>query len=106
MIRPVAEYGSPVYHSLLTDEQDERLERLQDHALKCIFGTEHSARKLRGMAGIDTLRSRREELMAKFARKCAADPVFDHWFPLREYRSGTRVKNREIYLEKRQEQRE
>ena len=56
VIRPVAEYGCVVFHSSLTDEQDERLERLQDHALKCIFGPEQSARKLRGLAGIETLR--------------------------------------------------
>ena len=100
MIRPVVEYGSPVYHSSLTDEQDERIERLQDHALKCIFGTESSARTLQGLAEIETLRSRREELTAKFARKCAADPAFDHWFPLKEHRSSARIKSKEIYLEK------
>ena len=60
VIRPVAEYGCVVFHSSLTDDQDERLERLQDHALKSIFGPELSARRLRGLAGVETLRERRE----------------------------------------------
>lgn len=99
MIRPLAEYGCPAYHSSLTDEQDERLERLQDHALKCIFGPEKSARKLRGLAGLTTLRERREELVLKFATKCANDPAFDHWFPRRVTGRNTRNKNTETYLE-------
>ena len=49
MIRPVADYAAVVYHSSLTDAQDEELDRLQNHALKCIFGP-HSGRKLREMA--------------------------------------------------------
>ena len=96
MIRPVAEYACSVYHSILTDDQDERLERLQDHALKCIFGPELSARRLRGLAGISTMRERREQLVGKFAHKCANDPAFDHWFPRR---TGRATRNKEVYLE-------
>ena len=99
MIRPLAEYGCPAYHSSLTDEQDERLERLQDHALKCIFGPEKSARKLRGLAGITTLRQRREDLVLKFATKCANDPAFEHWFPKRITGRATRNQNAEVFLE-------
>ena len=57
IIRPVAGYGAVVYHSSLTDEQDEALNRLQNHALKCIFGP-FPGRKLRELAGLTTLRSR------------------------------------------------
>ena len=99
MIRPIAEYSCPAFHSTLTDEQDERLERLQDHALKTIFGVGKSARTLRGEARITTLRERREELVSKFAHKCANDPAFDHWFPKRETTRNTRNKNTETYLE-------
>ena len=66
MIRPVAEYGCVAYHSSITDKQDEELERLQSHALKCIYGTDQSARQLRERANIQTLRVRREELCDKF----------------------------------------
>ena len=96
MLRPIVEYGCPVYHSSLTDEQDERLERLQDHALKCIFGPEKSARTLRGMAEIGTLRDRREEIVKIFALKCSNDLAFDHWFPRREAVRNTRNKNSKL----------
>ena len=97
MIRPIAEYACSAYHSSLTDEQDERLERLQDHALKCIFGPGKSARKLRGLSGLPTLRVRREEIVKKFATKCANDPVFEHWFPRKS--TGRVTRNKETYLE-------
>ena len=99
MLRPVVEYGCPVYHLSLTDDQDERIERLQDHALKCIFGPELSARRLRGLAGLTTLRERREEIVKKFAIKSSNDPALAHWFPLREATRTTR--NTDIYLEER-----
>ena len=37
-IRPVHNYMCEVYHAMLTDEQDERIERMQSQALKSIFG--------------------------------------------------------------------
>ena len=100
MIRPVAEYCCAVYHSSLTDEQDERLERLQSHALKAIYGPGLSARKLREKSGLDTLRARREQYCDKFASKCASNPRFVDWFPLKENRTSSRLaKNKETYLE-------
>ena len=38
IIRPALEYGAAVYHSSLTDEQDEALEKLQVQAF-CQAGT-------------------------------------------------------------------
>ena len=97
MIRPIAEYACTVYHSSLTDDQDERLECLQDHALKCIFGPGKSARKMRGLSGLTTLRERREEIVRKFAIKCSSDPAFEHWFPRRN--TGRVTRSKETYLE-------
>ena len=37
IVRPVADYMSVVYHSMLTDLQDEKIKRLQAQALKFIF---------------------------------------------------------------------
>ena len=59
------------YHSMLTDPQDEAIERLQSLALKCIFGPRIFARKMRQMAGLQTLRHRRIDHCDKFACKCA-----------------------------------
>ena len=66
MIRQVADYAAFVYHSSLTDEQDEAIDRLQNSALKMIFGPGLSARKMRAMSGLTTLRARRELLCDKF----------------------------------------
>ena len=84
MVRPVADYMQEVYHSMLSDRQDEAIERLQTHALKCIYGPRISGRKMREMSGLSTLRERRIEAADKFAAKCASSERFEHWFPLRD----------------------
>ena len=100
MIRPVLDYAAPVFHASLTDEHDEKLEKLQVQALKAIFDARLSGRKLREKAGIETLRSRREELTYKFARKCSTNPRFCHLFPLKQSRTSLRSrKQQEVFLE-------
>ena len=80
VIRPVFDYCAIVYHPLLTDDQDQLLERLQRQALKVIFGTEYTYTEMRQRANIQTLRQRRIELSDKFAAKCAGSDRFGHWF--------------------------
>ena len=62
LIRPVVEHASPVWHSSITAEQSEVLERQQIQALKNIYGTGLSAQKMRIKADIPTLRARRERM--------------------------------------------
>ena len=89
MVLPVVDYGAVVYHSSLNDEQEEALDKLQNAALKCIFGPGLSGRKMRELAGITILRKRRENLCQKFAQKCSVNPLFSEWFPLK----STRIHN-------------
>ena len=82
-IRPVADYLDVVYHSMLTDDLDEELDRLQNQALRIIFGRQPDGRRiggrqLRRLAGITSLRDRRVEHCDKFAQKCAASSRFGH----------------------------
>ena len=98
VIRPVADYMAVVYHPMLSDEQDEQLERMQAQALKSIFGWEHSYAALRSRAKIPTLRQRREDMVDKFAATCAASPVFKRWFPRRE-RTRQASRTSEVYVE-------
>ena len=98
MLRPVADYMSEVYHAMITDAQDEDLERLQTHALRCIFGSRISGRRLREMAGVSTLRSRRIEHCDRFASRCAASDRFSDWFPLNQ-RRGRATRGGEEYAE-------
>ena len=81
MIRPIAEYCAPVHHSMLTDREDEQLERLQSTALRYVFGFGLSYREMREKAGLDTLRARRVVLCDKFANKCIQSDRFAAWFP-------------------------
>ena len=39
MIRPITEYCAAVFHPMLTDREDEQLERLQSTALRCVTCT-------------------------------------------------------------------
>ena len=98
MILPIADYCDYVYHSMLTDEQDEQLENAQVGALRVIFGYGISGRKLREMAGVQTLRARRIEHSDKFANKAVHDPHFRKWFPKKNVRASTR-NNPETYKE-------
>ena len=82
IVRPVAEYCSVVYHPMITDQQDEQIERLQATALRYIYGYGPSYAKMREMSGLDTLRARRIDACDKFAMKCAESDRFSHWFPL------------------------
>ena len=65
-ILPILDYCSVVYHSLLTDEQDQAIERLQSSALRCIYGYEMSYMKMRELAKVKTLRQRRIDACDKF----------------------------------------
>ena len=94
MLTPVADYMMEVYHSMLTDSQDEVVERLQSHALKCIFGPRILARRMRELADITTLRDRSIEYLDKFAVKCARNPRFEHWFVEKEGGRNTRRKEK------------
>ena len=99
MIRPTADYLDVVYHSLLTDEQDEALENAQLGALRTIFDYKLSGRKLREKAGVETLRERRVKHCDSFAAKCAASARFGPWFARNPDRV-TRGNRAELYQEK------
>ena len=99
-IRPVAEYASPAYHSLLPAYASESIERQQTQAMKNIFGWGQSARKMRETAGIETLWRRRENATLKFAKKAQKDTRFTHWFPQRVEGRGSRTRNPRPFLEK------
>ena len=82
---------------LLTDDQDQQVERLQSGALKCIYGYGTSYVRMRELAGVSTLRQRRIEASDKFAKKSLGIPRFSSWFPASRARSGRR--GGEAYLE-------
>ena len=88
MILPLADYCCPAYHSMLTDLQDQLLERTQVGALRSIFGYSRTATELRQEAQLETLRERRIRLTDNFAKKCLQSDRFKAWFPRNENRRG------------------
>ena len=50
IVRPVADYMSVVFHSMLTDREDEIIERLQSQALKIIYGKDVKYADMRKLA--------------------------------------------------------
>ena len=99
-VRQVADYLDVVYHSMLTDDLDEELDRLQNHALKIIFGPGKGGRTLRGLAGVTTLRERRVAHCDKFATKCAESSRYGGWFPLKNTRRSGRYGTCKKFAEK------
>ena len=59
--RPVAEYCSTVYHSMIMKYDSDELEQIQMQALKCIYGWKLSYRELLEKSEISSLEDRRSE---------------------------------------------
>ena len=95
----MVDYLDVVYHSMLTDDLDEELDRLQNQALKAIFGPKIGGKRLREMAGVTTLRARRIEHCDSFVAKCLKSPRFRTWFPKRGGRRTSRHPQLETYVE-------
>ena len=89
-IRPIFEYASCAFHTILTADQSASLERLQRISLKIIFGLKTSYSECLDLSGLERLDIRREAALQKFTQKvysnerfrcawfaAAADPSYD-----------------------------
>ena len=82
MVRPVLEYGSNVICSMMTDADEEMLEKCQRTCLKIIYGFGFTYSQLLEKAGITSLKKRRRTLYEKFCLKAAASERFrKKWLP-------------------------
>ena len=83
-IRSVTEYCSVAFHSRLTQEQSNKLERIQKICLKVILGEEYTSYdSALEMCGLQTLYSRRENRCLDFALKCSKHQRNKRLFPLK-----------------------
>ena len=81
LIRPIFEYAAAAFHTLLTQEQSECLERMQRMTLKTIFGWNLSYEECLERSGLQTLKRRREDLFANFTRKAyKSGRFYGRWF--------------------------
>ena len=91
-IRPVLEQSAPVWHSSLTEENSEDLERVQKAAARLIMGGYHmnynsSLKELH----LETLKERRKNLCVTFAKRATMNEKVKSMFPIRkEIRSDKR----------------
>ena len=92
-IRSLLEQSATVWHSSLTEENKNDLERVQKTALKIILGEKYqSYKKALNKLSLETLNDRREKLCLSFAIKCSKNLKSKHMFPKNEknHLMGTR----------------
>ena len=83
-IRCIPEYCSTVFHKSLTQEQCNKIERLQAHCLKIILAENYvSYNAALEMCDLEKLSVRRENRMLSFSLKCIDNP-FTNIFPKNE----------------------
>ena len=82
-VRSLLEQSATVWHSSLTQENRDDLERVQRSAIKVILQEKYVSYK-KGLAqlGLDSLDSRRDDLCLKFAHKCVKNPKLKNMFPV------------------------
>ena len=91
----VLEYASCVYAPMMTQSDDEQLERMQKRILKTVYGYHTSYKEALEKSGLQSLKERREICLKKFTEKTAANSRFDAWFPThRPYLYELRQKKR------------
>ena len=82
-IRSILELNCQVWHFSLTQEDEGSFERVQKVACHLILDEAYgSYLQALSMLNLDTLKSRREKLCLKFARKCLKHPKASKMFPL------------------------
>ena len=96
-IRSILEQSAPVWHSSLTQENVDDLERVQKSAIKVILNENYKG-YVQGLAqlGLENLSSRREQLCLTFALRCTKSEKMKHMFPLnpKSHLMNTRVQGK------------
>ena len=90
--------SATVWHSSITKEKIEDLERVQKNALRIILRNQYySYKKALAKLGLGRLTDRREKLCLDFAKKCIRNPKTTHMFPLKTKEHNMRTRNPEKY---------
>ena len=96
-IRSILEQSCQVWHSSLTQNNTDDLERVQKSAFQTILGEsynsyEHALDKL----NMDTLVERREKLCLRFAESCLSNEKTKNMFPINK-KKNMKTRNREQF---------
>ena len=97
--RSILEQSSPVWHSSLTQDNSDDLERVQKSALKIILNDNYKTYKnALNLLELDSLSNRREQLCLEFAKKCTKHPKLKHIFPLNNKDHQMITRDEEKYM--------
>ena len=97
-VRSILEQSATVWHSSLTQENIQDLERVQKSATKIILNdSEMQYEKRLAKLGLETLSSRRETLCLNFAIKCTKSEKVKNMFPLNEKRHDMETRNEDKF---------
>ena len=94
-IRSLLEQSATVWHSSLSQENSNDLERVQKSAIKIILKDKYKGyKKSLAHLGLDNLNTRRKQLCLDFAKKCENHTKLTHMFPKnhKEHNMNTRFK--------------
>ena len=92
-IRSLLEQSCQVWHSALTEQNIEDLERVQKSAMK-ILEPQMRYEEVLEKYNLENLSDRRDNLCLKFAKKCIEDPKTTHMFPRNPTNTGRRIKEK------------
>ena len=96
-IRPVLEYACPVWHSSLTQSQNNSIENIQKRALRIILSSRYcSYENALSTTNLQTLSSRREQLCLSFARKTFKTDTGEWFTPVVQTRN---LRNHRVCVE-------
>ena len=97
-VRSILEHSATVWHSSLTQENIDDLERVQKSALKIILQDKYRTYK-QGLAqlNLETLVDRRENLCLNFALKCVKHEKLRHMFPINDKTHGMETRTEERF---------
>ena len=77
-----------MWHTSLTKENENDLERVQKTSMKIIFGESYKGYKnAMNRIGLTSLSERREALCLNFARKCTKNEKMNVMFPIKSKKS-------------------
>ena len=97
-VRSHLEQSATVWHSSLTQDNINDLERVQKSALKLILQENYqSYKKALIKLDIETLEDRREQLCLNFARKCVKNRKMNKMFPLNDKKHEMITRDNEKY---------
>ena len=95
------EFSSNVWHSSLTKENRQDLERVQKAALKVILGDDYlNYENALNMTKLERLEERRGLISLKFAKNCLKNENFSKLFPLKKMKHEMNVRNPDKYVVK------